>query len=91
MVAEFMEIKNVGVLGAGTMGNGIAHVLAKGGYEVVLCDVKQEFLDRAVRTIGKNLEREAGKGKITAEQKDAALQGGSRRTTERAQWRNAIL
>ena len=68
-----MEIKSVGVVGAGTMGNGIAHVFARSGYDVVLCDVEDRFLQRALDTIGKNLEREASKGKITVEQKDAAL------------------
>lgn len=68
-----MEIKQVGVIGAGTMGNGIAHVFARSGYNVILCDIEQRFLDRAVQTIEKNLEREAGKGKITAEEKAAAL------------------
>jgi len=63
-----MEIKRVGVLGAGTMGNGIAHVFARSGYAVVLCDVEQRFLDRGLDTIAKNLGREASKGKITAEQ-----------------------
>ena len=57
-----MEIKSVGVIGAGTMGNGIAHVFAKGGYEVVLVDVEQRFLDRGVETIRKNLEREVDEG-----------------------------
>ncbi len=69
-----MEIKTVGVVGAGTMGNGIAHVFAKSGYNVVLIDVEQTFLDRAMSTIGKNLEREVAKGKLTAEQREAALQ-----------------
>ena len=69
-----MEIKTVGVVGAGTMGNGIAHVFAKSGYNVMLIDVEQTFLDRAMSTIGKNLEREVGKGKLTAEQRQAALQ-----------------
>ena len=69
-----MEIKCVGVVGAGTMGNGIAHVFARSGYQVVLCDVEQRFLDRALETIGKNLEREVGKNKITASDKAAALQ-----------------
>ena len=64
--ANFMNIQRVGVVGAGTMGNGIAHVFARGGYDVVLCDVEQRFLDRAVETIGKNLEREVAKNKITA-------------------------
>jgi 3-hydroxybutyryl-CoA dehydrogenase len=68
-----MDIQRVGVIGAGTMGNGIAHVFARGGYDVVLCDVEQRFLERALETIGKNLEREAAKGKISADEKAAAL------------------
>src|SRR5690348_11128715 len=68
-----MEIKTVGVIGAGTMGNGIAHVFAKGGYSVVLLEVEQRFLDRGLQTIGKNLEREVSKAKLTAEQRDQAL------------------
>ena len=68
-----MDIQRVGVIGAGTMGNGIAHVLARGGYGVVLCDVEQRFLDRALETIGKNLEREVAKNKITADEKAGAL------------------
>src|SRR5271157_391686 len=68
-----MDIKQVGVVGAGTMGNGIAHVFARCGYKVVLCDVEQKFLDRALGTIGKNLDRELAKGKITTDDKAAAL------------------
>ena len=68
-----MSIERVGVIGAGTMGNGIAHVFARSGYQVTLCDVEQSFLDRALATIGKNLEREVAKNKITAEDKTAAL------------------
>ena len=68
-----MPIEGVGVIGAGTMGNGIAHVFARSGYQVTLCDVDQRFLDRALATIGKNLDREAAKGKITAEDKASAL------------------
>lgn len=68
-----MEIRTVGVIGAGTMGNGIAHVFAKSGYEVVLVEVEQRFLDRGMQTITKNLERELSKGKITAEDRDATL------------------
>ncbi len=68
-----MEIKTVGVVGAGTMGNGIAHVFAKFGYNVVLCDVEQRFLDCGLSTIGKNLEREVAKAKITAGEREAAL------------------
>ena len=68
-----MAIQRVGVIGAGTMGNGIAHVFARGGHDVVLCDVEQRFLDRGLDTIGKNLDREVGKNKITAADKSAAL------------------
>ena len=68
-----MEIKTVGVIGAGTMGNGIAHVFAKGGYSVVLVDVEPRFLDRGLDTIRKNMEREVSKGKLTAEQREQAL------------------
>ena len=66
-------IKTVGVLGAGTMGNGIAHVFARSGYEVILRDVEQHLLDRALGTIGKNLDREVKKGKISEADKAAAL------------------
>jgi 3-hydroxybutyryl-CoA dehydrogenase len=69
-----MQIRRVGVIGAGTMGNGIAHVFARSGYPVVLCDVEQRFLDRGLGTIAKNLARETSKGKITAEQEKAALE-----------------
>ncbi len=68
-----MEIKRIGVIGAGTMGNGIAHVFARSGYSVVLCDVEQRFLERGLTTITKNLEREVAKNKITAEDKASAL------------------
>ncbi|HEY7096555.1 MAG TPA: 3-hydroxybutyryl-CoA dehydrogenase [Terriglobales bacterium] len=69
-----MAVELVGVVGAGTMGNGIAHVFARAGYKVVLCDIEQKVLDRALSTIGANLDREAAKGKITPADKDAALQ-----------------
>jgi 3-hydroxybutyryl-CoA dehydrogenase len=69
-----MQIKNVGVIGAGTMGNGIAHVFAKSGYNVTLVEVEQKFLDRGVQAISKNMEREVAKNKVTAEQRDAAMQ-----------------
>jgi 3-hydroxybutyryl-CoA dehydrogenase len=68
-----MQIKNVGVIGAGTMGNGIAHVFAKSGYNVTLVEVEQKFLDRGIQAITKNMEREVSKNKITAEQRDAAM------------------
>src|ERR1700693_6144851 len=68
-----MQVQKVGVIGAGTMGNGIAHVFAGSGYSVVLCDVEQRFLERGLATITKNLEREVAKNKITTEDKAAAL------------------
>lgn len=68
-----MEIQRVGVIGAGTMGNGIAHVFAGHGFQVVLCDVEQRFLDRGLSTIEKNLDREVAKNKITADDKAATL------------------
>jgi 3-hydroxybutyryl-CoA dehydrogenase len=68
-----MDIRTVGVIGAGTMGNGIAHVFAKSLYNVALVDVEQRFLDRGLETIRKNLEREVAKAKLTAEQRDQAL------------------
>ena len=58
-------IKTVGVLGAGTMGNGIAHVFARAGYYVILRDVEKRYLDRGIETISKNLDREVKKGKIS--------------------------
>jgi len=59
------EIKIVAVIGAGTIGSGIAHVFARSGLQVVLCDVEQRFLDRAIDSVRVNLGREAAKGKIT--------------------------
>jgi 3-hydroxybutyryl-CoA dehydrogenase len=68
-----MTIKTVGVIGAGTMGNGIAHVFAKSGFQVTLCDVEQRFLDRGLETIKRNLEREVAKAKITEDVRNAAI------------------
>ena len=67
------DIQTVGVVGAGTMGNGIAHVAARSGFKVILHDLEKTFLDRAVSTIGKNLDREVAKGKISADDKLSAL------------------
>ncbi len=69
-----MNIQRVGVVGAGTMGSGIAHVFARSGYQVTLCDVAQKFLDRALETIAKNLDREVQKNKIAAADRAATLQ-----------------
>ncbi len=68
------DIKTVAVLGAGTMGNGIAHVFARSGYKVILRDVEQRFLERGMETIGKNLEREIKKGKIAEAEKGTVLE-----------------
>jgi 3-hydroxybutyryl-CoA dehydrogenase len=67
------QIKIVAVLGAGTMGNGIAHVFARAGYSVILRDVEPRFLERGLETIGKNLDREVKKEKITAADKPITL------------------
>lgn len=66
-------IQRVGVVGAGTMGNGIAHVFARSGFEVRLCEVEQRFLDRGLETIRKNMGREVAKSKLTQQEMDAAL------------------
>ena len=58
------EIKTIGVVGAGTMGSGIAHVFARAGFQVLLCDVEQRFLDRAMGQIRTSLGREVAKGKV---------------------------
>jgi 3-hydroxybutyryl-CoA dehydrogenase len=68
-----MTISRIGVIGAGTMGNGIAHVCALSGYDVRLVDVKAELLDRAVATIKKNMERQVKKDIITQEDMEQAL------------------
>ena len=62
-----MEIKTVGIVGAGQMGNGIAHVFALAGFDVKLNDISQEALDRGLATIRKNLDRQVSKKRITAE------------------------
>jgi len=67
------HIKIVGVLGAGAMGNGIAHVFAKAGFNVIVRDVEQRFLDRALDTITKNLDREIKKGKVAEADKPKIL------------------
>lgn len=68
-----MTIQTVGIVGAGQMGNGIAHVFAQAGYDVVLNDINQDSLDKALATIGKNLDRMLSKGKITEADKAATL------------------
>jgi 3-hydroxybutyryl-CoA dehydrogenase len=67
------QIKKIAVLGAGTMGNGIAHVFARAGYSVILRNVEARFLERGLETIGKNLDREVKKEKIAAGDKPLTL------------------
>lgn len=66
-------IKNISVIGSGTMGNGIAHVFAQFNYKVNLIDIQQNALDQALETIAKNLDRQVGKGLLTEEQKATTL------------------
>jgi 3-hydroxybutyryl-CoA dehydrogenase len=68
-----MEIRSVGVVGAGQMGNGIAHVMALAGYEVRLNDVSQDALDKALARVEKNLDRQVSRERITADDRDGAL------------------
>ncbi len=68
-----MDIRTVGVVGAGQMGNGIAHVMALAGYEVRLNDVSAEELDKALATIRKNMERQVSREKISEAEMEAAL------------------
>lgn len=74
-----MEITSVGIVGAGQMGNGIAHVFALAGFDVLMTDITQEALDKALALIARNLDRQVSRGKVSAEAKDAAL--GRIRTT----------
>ena len=69
-----MDIKKIMVVGSGTMGSGIAQVMAETGYEVILNDIKQEFLDRAMEKITKQLERDVEKERKTEEEKKATLE-----------------
>ena len=67
------EIKTIGVLGAGQMGNGIAHVASQNGYQIVLQDISEDALTRAQETMAANMEREVKREKISGQDKDAAL------------------
>ncbi|MCR9083724.1 MAG: 3-hydroxyacyl-CoA dehydrogenase NAD-binding domain-containing protein, partial [Cyclobacteriaceae bacterium] len=66
-------MQNITVIGSGTMGNGIAHVFAQQGFQVSLVDLKEDFLQKAVSTISKNMDRQVAKGKLSEEDKTAAL------------------
>ena len=79
-----IPFQKIGIVGAGTMGSGIAHVFARSGLDVVLCDLEREFLNRSLEKIRTNLGREAAKGKLSAEEVEAAL-GRIRLTTDRGE------
>jgi 3-hydroxybutyryl-CoA dehydrogenase len=68
-----MDIKNIAVVGSGTMGNGIAHVFALNGYDVLLMDIREEYCEKALKTISKNLDRQVEKNIITEKQAKATL------------------
>ena len=72
-MASLEDIKTIGVIGAGQMGNGIAHVVALAGYDVRLLDISQDALEKAFVAMGKNMDRQVKKELITAAQKDDAL------------------
>ncbi len=68
------QIETIGIVGAGQMGNGIAHVAALSGYRVILSDIETSILERAIATISRNMDRQVKKGKLTGEEKTAALE-----------------
>jgi 3-hydroxybutyryl-CoA dehydrogenase len=76
-----MSIQNIGIIGAGQMGNGIAHVFAQAGFSVLLQDITEAFAAKGVATIDKNLQRGVDKGRMSAEEKAAVL-GRIRTTTK---------
>jgi len=85
-----MSIEKIGVVGAGQMGNGIAHVAAQAGLQVVMQDVEERFVERGISTIDKNLQRGVDKGRMTAEQKQEVL-GRIRGTTDLADFADCDL
>jgi 3-hydroxybutyryl-CoA dehydrogenase len=85
------QIKNITVIGSGTMGNGICHVFAQAGFKVSMMDIRQEALDKAMITIGKNMDRQIGKGAMTEEAKAAALGNLNTYTDMAAALQNADL
>ena len=89
-MAENFTVETVGVVGAGTMGNGIAQVAARAGLLVVLRDVKDEFLERGMAAVDKSLQRDVDKERLTAEEKRAIV-GRIRTVTELAELKGADL
>jgi 3-hydroxybutyryl-CoA dehydrogenase len=84
------ELQTIAVIGAGTMGSGIAHVFARSGFQVLLCDLEQSFLDKSHAKIRTNLGREAAKGKLTSAEVEAAA-ARIQLTTDRASLASAHL
>ena len=84
-------MKKIAVIGAGTMGNGIAHVFAQTGFTVSLIDVSQQQLDKAIQTITKNFDRQIAKGSIAAEIKETALKNVTTHTSLEAGVKDAEL
>jgi len=85
-----MEIKTIGVLGAGTMGNGIAQVAAQAGYNVIMRDIEDRFVQGGLNNIDKFLSKSVEKGKMTADQK-SAIMGKIKGTTDMGEMKNADL
>ena len=85
-----MNLQNIGVIGAGTMGNGIAQVCAMAGFNVTLLDISESALQKAVATVGKNLDRQIAKQTLTPEQKQATLDK-IRTSTDYSSLQNAQL
>jgi 3-hydroxybutyryl-CoA dehydrogenase len=91
LAVQIGYMKKIAVIGAGTMGNGIAHVFAQTGFSVSLVDVSQPQLDKALLTIGKNLDRQISKGTLVPEAKEAALKNLATHTSIDAGVRDAEL
>lgn len=91
MRRPYIRSMKISVIGAGQMGNGIAHVLAQGGHDVVLIDIAQASLDKALATIGKNMGRQVEKGKLTEADMQAALARISTNTVTAEGVKNAEL
>jgi 3-hydroxybutyryl-CoA dehydrogenase len=83
-----MEVKVFGVVGAGQMGNGIAHVAAVSGLQVIMSDINQEFVNKGLKTIESNLDRAVSKGKMTKEEKSQIL-GRVKGTTDLGDFKDA--
>ena len=84
-------MKNISVIGSGTMGNGIAHVIAQSGFNVSLIDINQSALDKALATISKNLDRMVQKEKITEDDKNSTLNNISTFTSTEEGVKNSDL